>query len=482
MIIYLLENTFFVIILIIYVFIIYFAFRLWRGESKADKKIKKEIEEEVEKATKDLSERNRALDATQNLFKIVLESTSFPETAKKIANLIPLYLGFETGVVAIYDEKKKNLKRIAISETSGGLAALKTLAIPFERIVIPMDAVDNISVQAIKENRTKTTENLYDVLGPAISRENCVYVQREMGTKYSMVKPLTARDKVIGVLIISTSKTERQLTEYERTMIDRFAEGAGVALDNARLLEEVIQANIKLKELDKLKDEFVYIASHELRTPMTAIKSYLWLALNKHNKALDENLKTDIERAYISTERLIKLVQDMLTISRIEGKRFDLNKEEFKLREIIMQVFEELKIKATEKKIEFTAKPCPENPTIIADRVRIGEVLQNLLGNALKFTPNGGKISISGHVIDGHVEICIADTGPGMTKEDLPYLFQKFGRLEHSYSKVAESGGTGLGLYISKQIVEMHGGKIWVDSEKGKGSKFYFTLPIKKNN
>ena len=252
------------------------------------------------------------------------------------------------------------------------------------------------------------------------------------------------------------------------------------AQESAARLEEATKelkrANFRLKELSLLKDEFVSIASHELRTPMTTIKSYLWLVLNKGVK-LDEKTKKSLQIAYISTERTIALVKDMLTVSRIEGQKLDINPVICDIREIAQQTYEDLKFKADEKKIKYSLEKFDSPLMVKADKDKIREVFQNIIGNALKFTSLGGKVNISFLKDGGMIDTSVSDTGPGISKNDLPKLFQKFSRLGNSFSKMAETPGTGLGLYIAKQIVSLHGGKILVKSKEGQGSTFTFSLP-----
>ncbi|MBU4397542.1 hypothetical protein KKC08_05240 [Patescibacteria group bacterium] len=265
---------------------------------------------------------------------------------------------------------------------------------------------------------------------------------------------------------------QNSLAYYE---IQQFSETLRGEIDKATL--KLKKANLRLKELSSLKDEFVSIASHELRTPMTAIKSYLWLALNKHKKELSQKLTTNLNRAYISTERTITLVKDMLTISRIEGRRLDLNFVKLDLALLAKQVFDELKIKADEKQIKFSFEKPEFKSFTRADEHKITEVLQNIISNAIKFTPPKGSVQIFFQDKNGKIETSIKDTGPGIPKRSMPNLFKKFGRLGGSFAKLAETPGTGLGLYIAKQIIGLHKGRIWVQSKVGEGSTFIFSLP-----
>lgn len=247
----------------------------------------------------------------------------------------------------------------------------------------------------------------------------------------------------------------------------------------AKMGERLSDANDKLKSLDKLKDEFISLASHELRTPMTTIKSYIWMVLQGEGGNVSEKQTEYLNRAYKSTDHLIALVNDMLNVSRIESGRITLNIAQTKLDQVVDDVVAELTPRATELDIEISAIPNNSLPQVLADQDKIKEVLVNLVGNAFKFTPKKGKITISFAQKDGMVETTISDTGVGIKKEDIPKLFQKFVMVGGSEQKALNAQGTGLGLYICKSIVELHGGKIWVKSDGiGKGSTFTFSLKI----
>lgn len=311
----------------------------------------------------------------------------------------------------------------------------------------------------------------------------------------SLIAQLNTEGEKIGLLVLGPKLSGDVYTEEDIKVIEISAPGAAVAIQNAKSYEEIRRFNITLEEevqkatkdleiannklvqLDKLKDDFVSVASHELRTPMTAIKSYLWMALNRVKEPLTPELKKYLDIAYFSTDRLIKLVQDMLTISRIEGNRLSMNIEKINLFDCAKQIFDELKIEADKKKIVLTIKSEVEAPFIEGDKDKLREVIQNLLGNALKFTSEGGKIGIAISQKDGFIETSVEDTGPGIKEEEQGKLFGKFERIDSVYARNPQISGTGLGLYITKQIVTLHKGKIWVNSKVGEGSTFTFSLP-----
>ncbi len=240
---------------------------------------------------------------------------------------------------------------------------------------------------------------------------------------------------------------------------------------------QLVDVNKKLKVLDKLKDEFVSVASHELRTPMTAIRSYLWMALEGKGGVLTDKQKFYIERAYTSVDRLIKLVNDMLNISRIESGRLTVDMKALALDKLVQEVIEEIMPRVNELGIHLKMDIASPPPLVIADHDKIKEVLYNLIGNSLKFTPKDGEITISFSQDGDMVHTTVKDTGAGIDPVDLPKLFQKFGLLPGSYTTNKNASGTGLGLFISRSIVELLGGKVWVTSGgRGKGSEFSFSL------
>ncbi len=313
----------------------------------------------------------------------------------------------------------------------------------------------------------------------------------------TLVKNLRVKDKIVGILILGEKASGEVYSSQDLKFLDIFSPEVAVAIQdsqsydkikrfNATLSEEVKkatadlqQANERLKSLDSLKDDFVSIASHELRTPMTAIRSYAWMALHKADIKLSEKVERYLIRVLMSSERLINLVNDMLNISRIEAGKIEINPEPIDPIVLCKDIFDEAYYsKEVNKKISFNLLEKPV-PKIFADPEKLRQVLLNLVGNSLKYTPDGGSITIDFFSDGKLVEILVKDTGTGISKEDIGRLFQKFSRLDNSYVAAATSGGTGLGLYISKKIIELMHGRIWASSEGlGKGATFAFSLPV----
>ena len=269
---------------------------------------------------------------------------------------------------------------------------------------------------------------------------------------------------VIGVLsyiLVRSMNKELQRKEELQTMADDLA-----------------SANQRLKKLDQAKSEFISIASHQLRTPLTAIKGFISLILEDSYGKVDKGVRGALNKVYLSNERLIQLVEDLLSISRIESGRLEYNFRKWDMQEIVEDVVDMFRLRAREVGLDLKTK-LPQKgllPKVVIDGNKIREVISNLIDNALKYTQSG-YVEISVMKRNGAVVVAIQDSGIGVRSEDLPYLFQKFSRGK-DMSRL-HANGTGLGLYVGRQIIEAHKGKLYVVSEgEGKGSTFYIEIPI----
>jgi len=244
------------------------------------------------------------------------------------------------------------------------------------------------------------------------------------------------------------------------------------------LTKQLEVANRELKRLDAAKSEFVSIASHQLRTPLTAIKGYISLVLEGTYGAIDKKLQRPLKSVYDSNQRLIRLVNDLLSLSRIESGKMDFTIEETDLEKMIQSVLDELKIKAEQKNLKLILKePAQPLVPVFVDSEKIRNAILNLVDNSIRYTKKG-SITVSTAQKNNRLLLTVQDTGAGMTKEEIDKLFESFsrGRAGVKFS----TGGAGLGLYIAKQFVQMHKGKIWAESAgKDKGSIFFIELPVR---
>ncbi len=306
----------------------------------------------------------------------------------------------------------------------------------------------------------------------------------------SLVNSLFARDAllfaavllvVFAASLILAAYIVRPIKKLQegtaRVAQGKFNEGVLIATgDELEDLGESFNNMVQgLKQLEALKDEFVFIAAHELKTPVAAMKGYLSLILDGTTGAIPDATKQYIEKVIASDNRLVQLVNDLLEVARSQAGRLTIKVTPTDLAPPISSVLDELKSLADEKSVKTIYEPPAGLPKALADADRIKEVMVNLVGNAIKYMGGSGTITITHEIKEGKIITRVADTGLGMSKEAQAKLFQKFYRVQTE--KTRDITGTGLGLFIVKQIIEKMGGEIWVESEEGKGSAFSFSLP-----
>ncbi|MDD5438797.1 MAG: ATP-binding protein [Candidatus Omnitrophica bacterium] len=236
----------------------------------------------------------------------------------------------------------------------------------------------------------------------------------------------------------------------------------------------------KQKELDRLKDKFVSTVSHELRTPLIAVRNAVAIMLNKAAGPVTELQDKFLTIAQRNLERLGLLINDLLDISKLEAGRMEINRQACSVDTLLTETCETMAAWAKTKEISIVKHITGSVPNITVDAHRVTQILTNLIGNAVKFTPQGGTITVGAERVQGEpaVLLSVKDNGIGIPKEDLQKIFDKFYQSNTEWQATHAVNGTGLGLAICKEIVELHGGKIWAESERGQGATFFFTLPL----
>lgn len=339
-----------------------------------------------------------------------------------------------------------------------------------------------------------------------------------------LLVPIRLRNECVGVLGVG-SRREAIFREGTTEAVQRLGDQAAVGLANALAYREIellnlsleakvtertralVEANAaleashqKLRVLDRLKSEFVSNVSHELRTPLTAIRMSVDNLLDGVTGSISPTLQRYLTRVKGNTERLVRLITDLLDLSRIEAGRVELHRASVSVGEVIQEVMESLRPMAVAKDLELAVAPTDSPLQVFADRDKLQQILINLTGNAVKFTPAGGRVVVAARAVDsrspdttdspepthrssppatqldaGCVEVAIEDTGEGIPPEELESIFEKFHQVQRDGQ--AKAQGTGLGLAIAKSLIELHGGHISVESHVGRGSRFVFTLP-----
>lgn len=227
----------------------------------------------------------------------------------------------------------------------------------------------------------------------------------------------------------------------------------------------------ELASVERLRRDLVANVSHELKTPISALQAHLENLLD----GVEEPDRRAIEVMLQQAERLSRLVDQLLDLSRLESGEVPLAREQVALAPLVSEVLSEVAVSRSDRHVTVASEVPEDLPPVLGDRERIHQVLFNLLDNAVRFTPEGGKVTVSASRVDGRCAVRVTDTGPGIPEEHLPRLFERFYRADTARSR--DDGGTGLGLAICRSVVEAHGGRIWAESEVGKGSVFTFELP-----
>ncbi len=314
------------------------------------------------------------------------------------------------------------------------------------------------SLDIVGAFKLNTSDELigYMLVGP--KRSGGVYASRDI--------------RLLGIIADQLAITVQNSLRFEE--IEQFNETLQGKVDTATA--ELRETNEKLKALDEAKDEFISMASHQLRTPLTSIKGYLSMVLDGDTGKITKEQQEYINQAFMSSQRMVNLIADLLNVSRIHTGKFKIDRTEINFPELVQAEVDQLKESAKARKIDFTYTSPADFPTFQADETKTHQVVMNLMDNALYYTPAGGKVEVSVEHDDKFAIFKVKDSGIGVAPGDQKHLFTKFYRAENA--KEARPDGTGIGLFMCKKVVDAQGGEIIFESQVGKGSTFGFKLPL----
>lgn len=432
---------------------------------------------ELNKAQEELDKKIAGLDTLQKLSKEINTTLEEKQIFKKIDNKYLEELGFKQSLAFLWRRLEREFRLCLCLGYSHEES---------EKIESAVNTNKDYFLDLIHNRSTASSEFATDNF---LTKDK---VRQLFLTHSFIVCPVLTQEADQGFIFVGTQDIDAVITKGDREFISILANQIGQTLDNARLFEktwksqqeleikveerthQLTQALEEVKRISRRKSDFISSVSHELRTPLTSIKGYAAILLAGKLGAMPDEIKARLEKINRHSDELMQMINDLLDISRIESGKADMKIAGQDLKNTVEKISDLLSEQLKAKNITFSSN-IPDNcQNILAGRGQIERVFINLVGNALKFTPQNGKISISANRMNNTVQIDVQDTGFGIPQDDQEHIFDEFYRVDNTINQ--EVKGTGLGLALVKQIIEAHQGKIWVESKPAEGSTFSFTL------
>ena len=421
---------------------------------------------DFEQATR---KQNARLSALNAIARLVSQSLNLDEILEHVLDKVLEILRVQAGSVLLRDGETAQLR-------------LKC----YRTAVAPDDHVDGAMLD-IYEAYEEFEESMFDASKPLVIQQIAQHPQfthsrlAELGFQTLISVPLRSKEVVQGLMILLTQE-QRAVDDDDLQLLVSIGNQVGMTVENITLYQGELKARQRLEELNKLKDDFVAIVSHDLRSPLTAILGASEILLNDEymDTPLSEEQRELVENIQVMGNQQLHLVNDLLDVAKIESGKIELTPTLVDLEVVAQQCYHTMKVLADNKNIELRFIPQSGLPKIAIDVPKINQVINNLVSNAIKFTESGGKVTIRVEEDEGNaLRLSVSDTGDGIAPESLRFLFNKFQQIQ-KHGTHGERG-TGLGLSICKNLIELHQGKIWAESRVGFGSTFCFTLPTSEH-
>lgn len=437
---------------------------------------------ELNKAQEELDKRLNGLDALQKTSRLISTTLDEKEIFKRLDQSLIVDLGFEKNLICVYDKAQTLHCRLNVGFSPEDV----------QFVVTSLEKEKSLT-QALKEGHAFTSAASSSRREPTgkQARESII---RIFDVEHFVLTPILTQNNISGILFVGNRSNASAITEGDEELVSVLANQIGQALENARLFEQaygasqVLESKVQertkqlalaleeVREINKMKSEFISAVSHELRTPLTSIKGYASLLITGKLGAVPEAVKERLEKINAHSDNLVKMINNLLDIARIESGRVEMKMEKCDIAAIIETAHDLLTPQMREKNLQWKTDVSADVPALVLDKHQVERIFINLVGNAIKFTPENGTITVRARHDSRAAAIEVADTGIGVSKADLGKLFDEFYRVDNSINQNVK--GTGLGLSLVKKIVEAHKGKIWVTSELNRGTTFHFTLPF----
>jgi signal transduction histidine kinase len=423
----------------------------------------RKLESKIVERTRELGHSVQRLQALAEVSQAVNSTLDLQKVLETIVARAVQLSHVDTGAIYEFDERARELRLRAIIGMPPHLAEeLRDKTLGLGQGATGRAAVMRAPVEIADIHNERYGGPLREILDRA-----------EMRAVLSL--PLLREGRVYGALTLARRTTGGFAPEVIE-LLETFAAQSTLAIQNARLFREIEQKSKELQAASQHKSQFLANMSHELRTPLNAILGYTELVVDRIYGEVPERIREVLERVQKSGRHLLDLINDVLDLSKIEAGQLSLSLKDYSFHDMVHTVITATESLAAEKGLKLTVAVDPDLPVALGDERRMAQVLLNLLGNAIKFTEEG-ELKVGAAKADGAFLVSVSDTGPGIPESEQQRIFEEFQQLDSSSTRA--KGGTGLGLAIAKRIVEMHGGRLWVESVVGRGSTFFFSVPVR---
>lgn len=440
-----------------------------------------QLSQEMYKRNLELAETNQALSLLRTIDKLVLESHDELEVlCQSIAEAVIQHSNFPLVAIMANPPHRDYIQLFGVASSFKDLPPIDDYKIeiddhnswlvnPDRSIVLDLDKIEDSVI----------AETLGDATRDIAKLRNAAPIK-----SVALVK-LFSRHRIVGLMAIGMIQEAIAITEKENALLDRLSDAVGIALDNKILFDENQQvlrqlqkSNEKLKAMDETKDEFISMASHQLRTPLTSVKGYLSMVLEGDSGEISEMQKKLLDQAYTSSQRMVYLIADLLNVSRLRTGKFLIEPTECDLAEVVDGEVKQLLETAKARGITINYDKPTDFPKLMLDETKIRQVMMNFMDNAIYYGKQGGHIDVKLTNNDKSIEFTVTDDGIGVPKSEHHHMFTKFYRAGNA--KKARPDGTGLGLFMAKKVIIAQHGTVIFRSEEGKGSTFGFAFDKSK--